>query len=189
MRFRGLLTAALTVPALVAVAGCGTAATPSIRPSARLIHVAGLPAGKIILSELGAQQIGLKISRARLEAVPTVKQPGRSPAGAKPASPTHAKSNSSRKPKPPSGAHAKPASPPPHGLVTVPYSAVVYAPSGKTYVFSNIGRLTYTEVPITINHISGQVVFLARGVKAGTPVVSVGAEELFGVQSGVLAQT
>jgi multidrug efflux pump subunit AcrA (membrane-fusion protein) len=73
--------------------------------------------------------------------------------------------------------------------VTVPYSAVIYTPSGQTYVFSNPARLTYSEVRITVHRISGNVVFLTRGPPPGTRVVTVGAEELYGVQTGVLAQT
>ena len=73
--------------------------------------------------------------------------------------------------------------------VTVPYSAVIYAPSGRTFVFSNPARLTYTEIPVTVDRISGNVVFLTRGPQPGTPIVTVGAEELYGVQTGVLAQT
>ena len=171
MRYRRLITIAAPVLATFVVAGCGTTASPTIPPSSRLIHVAGLPAGKIILSALGAQRIGLKTSPAGLTAVPP----------AKPSVPVRASAH----PK----SHAKPAVPRPVELVTVPYSALVYTPTGRTYVFSNIGRLTYTEVQVTINHINGNVVFLTSGVKAGTPIVTVGAEELYGVQSGVLAQT
>ena len=71
----------------------------------------------------------------------------------------------------------------------VPFASVVYAPSGKTYAFISEGPLTFAEVPITIDHISGDSVFLLKGPRAGAKVVTVGAEELFGVQTGVLAQT
>ena len=136
----------------LAVAGCGTVRTAAIVPSSRLVHVPGSPAGKIVLSALGAQRIGIQTRTASV-----VRQVG-------------------------SHGHARPS-------VTVPYSAVVYAPSGKTYVFSNPARLTYTEVPVTVDHIRGNVVFLARGPKPGTRIVTLGAEELYGVQTGVLAQT
>ena len=71
----------------------------------------------------------------------------------------------------------------------IPYSAVIYDPSGKTYAFTNTAPLTYIEVPITVDQISGNSVYLQGGPKAGQKVVSVGAEELYGVQTGVLAQT
>jgi hypothetical protein len=71
----------------------------------------------------------------------------------------------------------------------IPYSAVIYAPSGQTYAFINTGSLTYVEVPIMIDDISGNSAYLLKGPSAGSEVVSVGAEELYGVQTGVLAQT
>jgi hypothetical protein len=71
----------------------------------------------------------------------------------------------------------------------IPFASVVYAPSGKTYAFIRTGPLTFAEVPITIDHISGDSVYLVKGPRAGAKVVTVGAEELFGVQTGVLAQT
>jgi hypothetical protein len=71
----------------------------------------------------------------------------------------------------------------------IPFASVVYAPSGQTYAFVREGPLTFTEVPITIDHIDGDSVYLLKGPHAGSRVVTVGAEELFGVQTGVLAQT
>jgi multidrug efflux pump subunit AcrA (membrane-fusion protein) len=71
----------------------------------------------------------------------------------------------------------------------IPFAAVVYAPSGQTYAFISQGRLTFTEVPITIDRINGDAVYLLKGPQAGSKVVTVGAEELFGVQTGVLDQT
>jgi hypothetical protein len=71
----------------------------------------------------------------------------------------------------------------------IPFASVVYAPSGQTYAFIREGPLTFAEVPITIDHIDGDSVYLLKGPHAGSRVVTVGAEELFGVQTGVLAQT
>jgi hypothetical protein len=71
----------------------------------------------------------------------------------------------------------------------IPFSSVVYAPSGQAYAFTRISPLTFTEVPLTIDHISGDSVYLLKGPRAGSQVVTVGAEELFGVQTGVFAQT
>ena len=42
---------------------------------------------------------------------------------------------------------------------------------------------------MTIDHIIGSSVYLPEGRRRGHEVVTVGAEELFGVQTGVLAQT
>jgi hypothetical protein len=74
-------------------------------------------------------------------------------------------------------------------MVTIPYSALIYDPSGRTYAFVAVGRLAYQQVPVTVAHIDGPVAYLDKGPHAGSQVVSIGAEELYGVQTGVLGQT
>jgi hypothetical protein len=125
------------------LAGCGGSSSHSIPLSGRLEHVPGSSVGKIVLTQLGAQRIGLQTAAAR---------------GAGPS-------------------------------VVIPYPAIVYDPSGQTYAFMNVAPLTYVEVPITVDHISGDTAYLLKGPAPGSNVVSVGAEELYGVQTGVLAQT
>jgi hypothetical protein len=73
--------------------------------------------------------------------------------------------------------------------VAVPFSALVYDPSGKTYAFVAVRRLTYREMPVTVAHIDGDTAYLQKGLSPGAQVVSTGAEELYGVQTGVLGQT
>jgi hypothetical protein len=73
--------------------------------------------------------------------------------------------------------------------ILIPYSALVYDPSGNAYVFTSIAPLTYTEVPVTVDHINGDRAYLSKGPTRGAAVITVGAEELLGVQTGVLAQT
>jgi hypothetical protein len=73
--------------------------------------------------------------------------------------------------------------------VTIPYSALIYDPSGKAYAFVAVGRLAYQQVPVKVAHIDGPVAYLDKGPHAGSQVVSIGAEELYGVQTGVLGQT
>lgn len=73
--------------------------------------------------------------------------------------------------------------------VTVPGTAIVYDPNGRTFAFTEIGPLTYTEVPVSVDHFGGAVAYLRHGPKAGSKVVTVGAQELLGVQTGVLDQT
>ena len=75
------------------------------------------------------------------------------------------------------------------GALKIPYSAVVYEPNGNTFAFTNPAPLTYIEVPIAVKDINGDSAYLLKGPRTGTPVVTVGAEELLGVQTGVLAQT
>jgi hypothetical protein len=129
----------------VALAGCGGSTSQTIAPAARVEHVPGSPADRIVLSAAGAQRIGIQTAPAR--GVPH------------------------------------------ESTVTIPFSAVVYDPSGATYAFTSPAPLTFTEVPIAIDHIDGDTAYLRSGPPAGTEVVTVGAEELYGVQTGVQAQT
>ncbi len=126
------------------LASCGSSGSPSLPVSAKLVHRPGSSTGKIVLSSIGAQRIGLQTTPVRT-----------------------------------SGGHN----------LVIPYSAVVYDPSGKTYAFTQTARLTYVEVPVNVDRINGSSAYLRTGPQPGSRVVSVGAEELFGVQAGVLAQT
>ena len=88
----------------------------------------------------------------------------------------------------------RPAPPPARRLapaagVLVSASAIVYDPSGRTLIFTSPSALHYLERPVQVARFLGSEVMLSRGPGPGVRVVSVGAEELFGVQSGVLAQT
>jgi hypothetical protein len=136
---------AIAVIGAAALAGCGSSVEPKIPASGVLVNQTATSPGQIILTEVGAQRIGLQTA----------------PAGAASAS----------------------------AATVIPYSAVVYDPSGKTYAFTNPRPLTFVEVPISIQRIAGRSVYLTQGPKAGAKVVTVGAEELYGVQTGVLAQT
>jgi hypothetical protein len=63
---------------------------------------------------------------------------------------------------------------------TVPYSAVIYWIDGGTWVYTQIGRLTYTRSRVAIADVDGNVAVLERGPPSGTRVVRVGAQELLG---------
>ncbi len=168
---------AIAAPLGLILAGCGGSNTVSIPTSGRHAALAGSPTGQILLSALGAQRIGLQTQVA--QAVPAPK-PGPPivkttiVGGVK-----HTTTTPAATPTIPAGSSS----------VIIPYSAVVYDPSGRTYAFTNTGPLTYVEVPVDVNRISGNSAYLVKGPKAGTKVVSVGAEELYGIQTGVLAQT
>ena len=155
---------------VVVLAGCGSSSSGSNPPaSGQLVGATGTSPGHIILSQLGAQRIGL--ATTSVQGVPV----------GKPTVTTtivHGVKHTTTTPAP------KPAD-----SSIIPYSAVIYDPSGKTYAFTQTAPLTYTEVPITVDKIVGNSVYLSVGPKAGLKVVTVGAEELYGVQTGVLAQT
>ena len=67
----------------------------------------------------------------------------------------------------------------------VPYAAVLYGVHGETWVYSNPEPLVYVRQPIVIDFIEGDLAFLSEGPQVGTAVVTVGAEELFGTETGV----
>ncbi len=154
----GVVTAAAAIPA-----GCGGNGNAPITPAARL------ESGRIVLTSVGAQRIGLETAAARgIPAPPPIVTSWVGPLGVR----------------------HKVVKPVSRGAtVAIPYSSVVYDPSGQAYTFVAVGQLTYAETPISIDRIDGATAYLRKGPRAGVRVVSTGAEELYGVQSGVLAQT
>lgn len=68
---------------------------------------------------------------------------------------------------------------------TIPHAAVFYGLTGETWTYSNPESLTYVRVPITVDRIQGEVAYLSDGPEPGTQVVTLGAPELFGVESGI----
>jgi hypothetical protein len=158
---------AVSAGALVALAlaACGSSHTTHLAPAARLITSPGSSSSRIVLSAVGAQRIGLATGTAQKVRVPAPAPKTR-----------HHKTRTTHQA---SGT----------STVVIPASAVVYDPSGKTYAFVATGRLTFTEVPVVVNSIDGNSAYLRSGPRAGAKVVSTGAEELYGVQTGVLGQT
>jgi hypothetical protein len=77
-----------------------------------------------------------------------------------------------------------------HGsTVMIPYSALLYQPDGTNVVYTVTGVRTYTRRDVVVSTINGNQVLLKSGIPAGTRVVTIGAEELQGVQDGVGVQT
>jgi hypothetical protein len=68
---------------------------------------------------------------------------------------------------------------------TVPYSSVIYDAEGHAWVFTAPENLSFVKAPIAIDRIEGDKVILTDGPPPGTPVVTQGAEELFGVEDGI----
>ena len=66
--------------------------------------------------------------------------------------------------------------------VVIPYSAVLYEADGTTWAYIQEGDLTFKRYPLDIETIEGDDALLTSGPPAGTPVVSVGATELFGTE-------
>jgi hypothetical protein len=67
----------------------------------------------------------------------------------------------------------------------IPYGALLYDSKGDTYVYVTAQPLTYVREPVTVDYIGAGSVVLTEGPAAGTMVVSVGAAELYGTETGV----
>jgi hypothetical protein len=67
----------------------------------------------------------------------------------------------------------------------VPYGAVFYAADGKTSVYVSSAPNTYVRESITVEFIEGDRAVLTAGPAAGTAIVTVGAAELYGTETGV----
>ena len=69
--------------------------------------------------------------------------------------------------------------------MTIPYAAVVYDATGKTWTYVNGEPLTYKRAEITVDEIDGETARLSAGPPAGSQVVTTGAAELYGAEIGV----
>jgi hypothetical protein len=67
----------------------------------------------------------------------------------------------------------------------IPYAAVFYTATGDTWTYTNPEPLTFVRVPIVVDHIRGDDVFLSDGPPSGVEVVTQGAAELYGTETGV----
>ncbi len=67
----------------------------------------------------------------------------------------------------------------------IPYSAVLYDVKGAAWVYINTEPLVYKRQPISVDYIQGQMAYLSEGPSAGTLVVTRGAAELYGAETGV----
>ncbi|MGH9147262.1 MAG: hypothetical protein ACRD1Q_11170 [Vicinamibacterales bacterium] len=64
----------------------------------------------------------------------------------------------------------------------VPYSAVLYDSQSNAWVYTNPQPLVYVRQGIKIDHFDGDLAVVSEGPAVGTPVVTVGAAELFGTE-------
>ena len=62
----------------------------------------------------------------------------------------------------------------------IPYAAVLYDTEGNTWTYSNPEPLVFVRHSITVDRIEGETAVLSDGPAAGTAVVTVGAQELYG---------
>jgi hypothetical protein len=67
----------------------------------------------------------------------------------------------------------------------IPYSAVLYSPTGETWTYVSPKSLTFVRHAIVVDRITGDKAFLSAGPTAGTKVATVGVAELYGAESGL----
>lgn len=67
----------------------------------------------------------------------------------------------------------------------IPYGGIIYEPNGDTWTYTSPQRHLYIRERIRVDHIAGDRIFLLEGPKVGTPVVVVGAAELYGIEFGL----
>ena len=68
---------------------------------------------------------------------------------------------------------------------TIPYAALVYDKTGKTWVYTNPQGRDFVRQAIEVERIEGDLAYLTSGPPVGTAVVTVGTAELWGVDTGV----
>jgi hypothetical protein len=67
----------------------------------------------------------------------------------------------------------------------IPYAAVIYDSKGGTWAYQNVEGLVFVRQPITIEAVSEGEAILSAGPPPDAMVVTVGAAELYGVETGV----
>lgn len=73
-----------------------------------------------------------------------------------------------------------------NGMMTViPYSAVLYSPTGETWAYVSPQPLSFVREPIVVDRIEGDSAFLSSGPEPGMRVATVGVAELYGAESGL----
>jgi hypothetical protein len=72
-----------------------------------------------------------------------------------------------------------------NGSLVVDHAALIYDSSGGSWIYTIPEPLTYLRTPVKITHVDQDRVFLADGPVAGTPVVTVGAAQVYGEELGI----
>lgn len=67
----------------------------------------------------------------------------------------------------------------------IPYAAVLYDTHGDTWVYTRLEPLVFVRAPIVVEYIEGDLAVISEGPPTGTEVVTAGAGELFGTESGI----
>ena len=64
----------------------------------------------------------------------------------------------------------------------VPYSALIYDPNGRTWIYTSPEPRTFVRDEVIVDYIEGDLAVLSEGPPIGTVVASVGVAELYGTE-------
>jgi hypothetical protein len=176
--YRHWLLAAIACTALLALGQPGALAADSSKPGpAKVEKIEGSNVARVTLTESAMGRLGLETTPVREEAVtprkPLVAGITALTVAANASTDTVAMSD------------ATGTVPGSETRKIIPYSAVIYDLTGQAWAYVNTAPRTYVRQPITIDYSQGVQTVLKDGPPAGTLVVSVGAAELFGAETGV----
>ncbi len=66
-----------------------------------------------------------------------------------------------------------------------PYAALIYGPDGSSFVYTQPEPLTFERTEVEVEKVDGNDVLLSDGPRPGTRVVTVGAAEVYGTETGI----
>ena len=70
--------------------------------------------------------------------------------------------------------------------LTIPASAIVFDVLGGSWAYEQTAPLTYVRKRVTINYMHKDNAVLVHAPAVGTPIVTQGAEALFGIETGTM---
>jgi hypothetical protein len=193
-----LMLAAFASGALLVLGQPGAFAADSSKPGpAKVVKIEGSDLSQIELTEAAMKRLGMETAPVRemlIQPRPTAAAMGAVPTAIKPTvlassallaagegdeeTDTVAETGAA-------GATTAPVQAAPEVRKVIPYSAVIYDLTGKAWVYTSPKPLTYVRHPITIDYSRGDTTVLTDGPPAGVEVVTIGAAELYGAETGV----
>lgn len=191
---RLIAAAAFAVIGAVSAAGCagGSAEEEPTERSAAVVPIEGTDRVRVRLTEDAVKRLDITTAVAADREVPprpTFTTGTTVPTGTPPADKGPATAETDPGAKNPPATQAPPstnaAAPATTTRRVVPFAAVLYQPSGEASLYVNTAPLLYERQAVTVDYVIGDLAVLSSGPPPGTPVVTVGAPELSGIEFGV----
>jgi hypothetical protein len=70
----------------------------------------------------------------------------------------------------------------------IPYTAVLYDPNGATWTYTSPEPQVFVRKDITVDRVEGGLAILSEGPPVDTRVVTVGSQEIWGVEYGEIEE-